>query len=76
MMITLHGDRGKRKAKTKAQELPFHQPLCSTSLRRLCKTIWVRGFVAAIYLAKVTVHCTCACRQRVHTWQAVGPRAC
>ena len=75
MMITLHGDRGKRKAKTKAQGLPFHQLLCSSSLRCLCKTICVRGFVAA-YLANVTAYCTCACRQRVHTWQAVGPRAC
>ena len=75
MMITLHGDRGKRKAKTKAQGLPFHLPVCSTSLRCLCETIWVRGFVAA-YLAKVTVHCKCACRQRVRTWQAAGPRAC
>ena len=35
MMITLHGDRGKRKAESKAQKRPLHHPLCSSSLRCL-----------------------------------------
>ena len=79
MMITLHGDRGKQKAETKAQELSFHHPLCSTSLRSQGETAWVRGFVAAYLALKCfctlyTVHARAA--KHVHTSQAKSPMAC
>ena len=77
MMITLHGDRGKRKAKTKAQDLHVRvtSPIlaAASSFRCLGETVWVRGFFAVDFVACVHVRCTCACRKTCAYIAGHGP---
>ena len=71
MMVTLHGDRGERRADNEGSGTSPRRdlPPCSASLKRLDKAAWARGIVAADSSAR-----TCACSDNMRIRRRPRPQ--